>query len=153
MLKTVGSPSTRYGDQTIVDGDLMIGTAGKGIDFSANGGDVLTQYDEGVWTPNQGSGLTVVGSFSSSGVYTRVGRLVMIQGRLVSSTSIACSAFGVICSNLPFNLFPNVFTGSAWGGTPAAGAVATASGLTLYSIDAISAGDAILFTLVCSLTS
>ena len=36
MLKTVGNPSTRYGDQTIVDGNLVIGTAGKGIDFSAD---------------------------------------------------------------------------------------------------------------------
>lgn len=38
MLKTVGNPSTRYGDQTIVDGNLVIGTAGDGIDFSANQG-------------------------------------------------------------------------------------------------------------------
>ena len=46
MLKTVGFPSTRTGDQTIVNGNLVIATSGKGIDFSANGGDVLTQYDE-----------------------------------------------------------------------------------------------------------
>jgi hypothetical protein len=36
MLKSVGFPSTRTGDQTIVDGNLVIGTAGKGIDFSAD---------------------------------------------------------------------------------------------------------------------
>lgn len=36
MLKTVGNPSTRFGDQTILDGNLVIGTAGKGIDFSAD---------------------------------------------------------------------------------------------------------------------
>lgn len=28
MLKTVGNPSTMYGDQTIIDGSLIIGTAG-----------------------------------------------------------------------------------------------------------------------------
>lgn len=152
MLKTVGNPSTRYGDQTIVDGDLVIGTAGKGIDFSANGGDDLTQYDEGVWTPNQGSGLTVVGSFTSSGLFTRIGRFVHVQGKLQGSTSIACTAFGVLCDNLPFNLFPNEFVGSLYGGSPANGGTTTASGLTLYSISAVSAGGAINFNFVCSLT-
>lgn len=38
MLKTVGNPSTRCGDQTIIDGNLIIGTSGKGIDFSATPG-------------------------------------------------------------------------------------------------------------------
>jgi hypothetical protein len=53
MLKTVGFPSTRTGDQTIVDGNLVIGTAGKGIDFSANTGapgmtsELLDDYEEG----------------------------------------------------------------------------------------------------------
>lgn len=36
MLKTAENPSTRYGDQTIIDGSLVVGTAGKGIDFSAD---------------------------------------------------------------------------------------------------------------------
>ena len=36
MLKTVGFPSTRTGNQTIIDGNLVIATAGKGIDFSAD---------------------------------------------------------------------------------------------------------------------
>lgn len=137
--------------------NLIQGTAAKGINFTANTpaagmtSRLLNAYEEGTWTPNQGSGLTVVGTFSSSGMYTRVGRLVMIQARYVGSTSIACSAFGVLSSNFPFNLSPNEFTGSAWGGTPAKGAVVTASGLTVYSIDAISAGGAIVFTLVCSI--
>ena len=30
--------------------DNVVMAAGKGIDFSANGGDVLSQYDEGTWT-------------------------------------------------------------------------------------------------------
>lgn len=38
MLKTVGNPSTRYGNQTIINGNLVIGTAGNGIDFSATPG-------------------------------------------------------------------------------------------------------------------
>ena len=38
MLKTVGNPSVRYGDQTIVDGNLIFGTAGKGVSYPVTGG-------------------------------------------------------------------------------------------------------------------
>lgn len=62
----------------VSQGNVKLSTAGKGIDFSANGGDVLTQYDEGTWTPNDASGaglsLTV-----SSATYTRIGRMVTAQ--------------------------------------------------------------------------
>ena len=53
MLKTVGSSSTRYGDQTIIDGSLIIGTAGEVIDFSAAShaagmtSELLDDYEEG----------------------------------------------------------------------------------------------------------
>jgi hypothetical protein len=59
MLKTVGFPSTRTGDQTIVDGNLVIGTAGKGIDFSADPAapgmtsELLDDYEEGTQQPSQ----------------------------------------------------------------------------------------------------
>lgn len=57
MLKTVGNPSTRTGDQTIIDGNLVIGTAGKGINFSADPSspgmtsELLDDYEEGTFTP------------------------------------------------------------------------------------------------------
>lgn len=107
MLKTVGFPSTRTGDQTIVNGNLVIGTAGKGIDFSADPSaagmtsELLDDYEEGTWTPNQGGGLTVVGAFSSNGTYTKVGRLVTVTGAVIGATSIACSTGNAICTNLP----------------------------------------------------
>lgn len=41
MLKTVGNPSTHTGDQTIINDNLVIGTSGKGIDFSATPGEGL----------------------------------------------------------------------------------------------------------------
>jgi hypothetical protein len=84
MLKTVGNPASRTGDQTIVAGNLVVGTAGKGIDFSANTGaagmtsELLTWYEEGNWTPTDASGaglsLTV-----TSATYTRFGRQVTAQ--------------------------------------------------------------------------
>jgi hypothetical protein len=87
MLKTVGNPATRYGDQTIVDGNLVIGTAGKGIDFSAAahaGGmtsELLNDYEEGTFT----AGVTGVDGSSpttpitATGRYTKIGRQVTVQ--------------------------------------------------------------------------
>lgn len=81
MLKTVGFPSTRTGDQTIINGNLVIGTAGKGIDFSADPSapgmtsELLDDYEEGTWTPADGSGAGLVFS-SAVGNYTKVGNVV-----------------------------------------------------------------------------
>jgi hypothetical protein len=68
---------------------------------SANA-NTLDDYEEGTWTPNQGAGLTVVGTFSSAGTYTKVGRIVTVNLNVTGSTSILVSAGGVICTNLPF---------------------------------------------------
>lgn len=55
-------------------GNFIVGTAGQGIDFSANGGDVLTQYDEGTWDV---AWTSVTGTPSNTTAhYTRVGRTV-----------------------------------------------------------------------------
>lgn len=85
MLKTVGNPSTRYGDQTIVDGNLVIATAGKGIDFSATPGtgtsELLDDYEEGDWTPTYyGSSTAGTTTYTSQvGRYTKVGRAVTVS--------------------------------------------------------------------------
>jgi len=87
MLKTVGFPSTRTGDQTIVNGNLVIGTAGKGIDFSADPSapgmtsELLDDYEEGTFTPTI-VGTTTAGSGTYNaqlGRYTRIGRVVTFQ--------------------------------------------------------------------------
>jgi hypothetical protein len=81
MLKTVGFPSTRTGDQTIVNGNLVIGTAGKGIDFSADShaagmtSELLDDYEEGTWTVTWTS-LTLGTPSNTTGTYTKVGRAV-----------------------------------------------------------------------------
>ena len=78
--------------------------AGAGITFNGDTATAneLDDYEEGTWTPNQGAGLTIVGSFSSSGRYTKIGRIVHVQFEIKGSTSIACTAAGLVCSNLPF---------------------------------------------------
>lgn len=80
MLKTIGFPATRTGDQTIVNGNLVIGTAGKGIDFSGVGtaAKILNDYETGTFTP-VARGTTVVGTGTYSiqyGAYTKIGNIV-----------------------------------------------------------------------------
>lgn len=108
MLKTVGNPSTRYGNQTIVDGDLVIGTAGKGVDFSANANapgmtsELLDWYEEGTWTTTLGPGVSVnAGSWAATATYTRIGRTVFWNVVQTSGT-ISASAGVEIFSGLPF---------------------------------------------------
>ena len=131
------------------EGNIALATANKGIDFSANANapgmtsELLKWYEEGTWTPNQGAGLTVVGAFSSSGSYTRIGRQVTIFGKVAGATSVACSTFGVICTNLPFN--PAAFNGFLVGGSPTAIQPTVCSAGILYSINAVSAGSEINF--------
>lgn len=103
MLKTVGNPSTRSGDQTIIDGNLIIGTSGKGIDFSSTPGtgtsELLNDYEEGTWTPVDGSGAGL--SFSSaSGYYTKIGRQVTVTFTLVYPSTANASAARI--AGLPF---------------------------------------------------
>jgi hypothetical protein len=98
------------GNITASTGNLVIGTAGKGIDFSANThaagmtSELLNDYEEGTWTPNQGAGLTVVGTFGSSGTYTKIGRQVTVTGSVTGSTTIAVNAGSNICTNLPITV-------------------------------------------------
>jgi len=109
MLKTVGFPSTRTGDQTIVNGNLVIGTAGNGIDFSANPNpagmtsELLNDYEEGTWTPTLAGG-TTAGSYTittTSAYYTKIGRQVTVTMRgtvTVTSAGTGGAKFG----GLPF---------------------------------------------------
>ena len=87
--------------------DLSGAAAGQ-IKFPAtqnasSNANTLDDYEEGTWTPNQGSGLTVVGTFSSVGFYTKIGRIVQVTGTVTGSTSIAVSSNSLITTNMPFN--------------------------------------------------
>jgi hypothetical protein len=68
--------------------NLIIGTAGKGIDFSANThaagmtSELLNDYEEGTWTPtltSDGTPPTVTGYASRYGSYTKIGNRVYIS--------------------------------------------------------------------------
>jgi hypothetical protein len=98
----------RFTSVTATTGNFVVGTSGQGIDFSATSGagtsELLNDYEEGTWTPNQGAGLTVVGAFSSDGKYTKIGRQVTVGGFVKGATSIAVAGGSNICSNLPFTV-------------------------------------------------
>jgi hypothetical protein len=105
---------------TIGVGNATPSSSGAGITFPADAtvsassnANTLDDYEEGTWTPNQGSGLTVVGTFSSSGKYTKIGNLVTVNFQVNGTTSIACSSVGQISTNLPFSIVAT--TGNAMG--------------------------------------
>lgn len=133
MLKTVGNPASRTGDQTIVDGNLIIGTAGKGIDFSANPNpagmtsELLNDYEEGTFTPTiAGSGTSGTGTYTTQiGRYTKVGRTVSFQITLAWTNLTGATGILVI-NGLPFTS-ANV-TGLATAVTTIADSVALAAG-------------------------
>lgn len=101
--------------------------AGKGIDFSANGGDVLTQYDEGTWTP-VATGVTVnSGTPVWSGTYTRIGRTVVLQWALSGGANINVGLSSYLslpftASGNPWGSYGNVATNATIGGIVAYGA-------------------------------
>ena len=116
MLKTVGNQSTRSGDQTIVDGNLIIATAGKGIDFSATAGplsgatmtsELFDDYEEGIFKLTITDGTNNANMANAHGMYyTKLGQLVTCTGwvYMVSPGSISGPLF---LSGLPFVNRPN----------------------------------------------
>jgi hypothetical protein len=86
--------------------DISAATSGQ-IKFPATqnasaNANTLDDYEEGTWTPAQGSGLTVVGTFSSSGKYTKIGNMVFLQGLVAGTTSVALTNAGIIATGMPF---------------------------------------------------
>jgi hypothetical protein len=92
---------------SINNGNLVIGSAGQGIDFSGaqtsateattgtTGSEILNSYEDGTWTPTHGTF-----TFSTAtGHYTKIGNLVTFSGYIViSNATTSNGAFG----GLPF---------------------------------------------------
>ncbi len=106
MLKTVGFPASRTGDQTIIDGNLVIATSGKGIDFSATSGtgtsELLSDYEEGTFTPllkfgGGNTGLTA----TATGLYTKIGRQLSFV-IYISLSAKGSSTGGATIFGLPY---------------------------------------------------
>jgi hypothetical protein len=119
---TMGSDSHQWdssGNYKVVNGNVVIGTAGKGIDFSANThaagmtSELLNWYEEGAWTPSVGGDATYT---IQEGLYVRVGDLVYVQCQLV--LNVLGTGSTTTISGLPFQAFnpsnSSRGTGSVW---------------------------------------
>ncbi len=91
----------RYGDVTVHSGNLVIGTSGKGIDFSATAGtgtsELFDDYEEGTWTPALQS---YDGTPTTSGTYTKIGDVVVAEASIALDGTSDSSGF--VITNPPF---------------------------------------------------
>jgi hypothetical protein len=147
VSSTTGKVATTLGV-----GNATPAASGSGVTFpaaqsSSTDVNTLDDYEEGTWTPVQGSGLTVVGAFSSTGTYTKIGRSVTLNGTVSAATSVAVSAAGVICSGLPFATAATG-CGSLINGTVTLAGGAVASGSNVLSATTVVTTSAIAFTIV-----
>ncbi|QDP51574.1 MAG: hypothetical protein Unbinned2026contig1000_29 [Prokaryotic dsDNA virus sp.] len=113
-----GTVLINSGNQTISSGNLVFGTAGKGIDFSANthtssgtmSSEVFDSYEEGTFTA------TPRGGDAGSGAYTKIGNLVTFT---ITVPSMGCTSnsneFNV--AGLPFTSANNSIDASVTIGT------------------------------------
>jgi len=127
MLKTASklvstdqliTPISLPGDVTLSTGNLVIGTAGKGIDFSADPSaagmtsELLDDYEEGTWTPGYSFGTPGDAAFTYTGgrlgTYTKVGNLVSCFFYLDNVTAVKGTASGdLLLTGLPFTVAGN----------------------------------------------
>ena len=102
------------GDVKVNQGNLVIGTSGKGIDFSANTGaagvtsQLLDDYEEGTFTPAfYGSGLSVTYD-RQKGKYVKIGNIVFFVIELgTDAVSGGSSSTALEISGLPYPMDTN----------------------------------------------
>lgn len=104
--------SVSMADATASTGNFTVGTAAKGVNFNANSSlagmtsQLLNWYEEGTYTPTftADSGTAPsVGNGTLSGAYTRIGRLVQSQIKLVLGSTTTMGSGGVIQFGIPFS--------------------------------------------------
>tara|TARA_R110000868_G_scaffold354063_2_gene615351 strand:+ start:313 stop:1257 length:945 start_codon:yes stop_codon:yes gene_type:complete len=125
------------GDATLYTGNLVPGTAAKGVNFTANTpaagmtSQLLNWYEEGTWTPVPSS-LTVVGATSYAGTYIRVGKLVMCTVAISAATSTVSTANTTTIGGLPFSASSIGSVGFANYSTLASYGVGAVNGTLIY---------------------
>ena len=116
------------GNVEIPNGNLVIGTSGKGIDFSATGGgtngtdtnELLDDYEEGTWTPvpiltyNPG-GRSITAASGAEGIYVKIGRFVHVEYKVGWTALSGSGAYNIGCTGLPYaaDNTVNVVSGTA----------------------------------------
>jgi hypothetical protein len=98
------------GDLTLSTGNLVVGTAGKGIDFSANThaagmtSELLNWYEQGTFTPTlQGSTGNPTPTYTAQvGTYTRIGNVVYVWIQVYTS-AVSGGTGDLRIGDLPFS--------------------------------------------------
>lgn len=113
MLKTIGAPqntNVQFASVTATTGNFIVGTAGKGVDFSIDPSapgmtsELLDDYEEGTFTPTiSGSSSAGAGTYSvQQGRYTKVGNMVYVTA--VMTWSAHTGTGNMRLSGLPFTV-------------------------------------------------
>jgi hypothetical protein len=104
----VGATADPGAGNISLTGNVVIGTSGKGIDFSATAGtgtsELLADYEEGTWTPSV-RGETTAGTYTISNAfayYTKVGNQVTVYGSFGFSAASG-GAGDIRIQGLPYN--------------------------------------------------
>jgi hypothetical protein len=136
------------GDVTVETGNLVIGTSGKGIDFSATSdgsgtmtSEVLDDYEEGTFTATwTGTTETTVGS------YTKVGRTVSFT--VYGLTLNVTTAVNAVMSGLPFDGggSPQAvsYTHGTWCQNSGGGAYLTNTSVAMIAVNATSTAPTVI---------
>ncbi|MEY3057801.1 MAG: hypothetical protein RI941_524, partial [Pseudomonadota bacterium] len=102
---------TSGGDLQIANGNLVMSTSGKGIDFSATAGtgtsELFADYEEGTFTATAAGSTSGTITFDAGTdllAYTKIGRVVFIQGLLEVSSVSSPVGTSVFVQNLPFTI-------------------------------------------------
>ena len=106
------------GDVRVKTGNIEISTSGKGIDFSATSGtgtsELLDDYEEGTFVSHLLATDLTLTSNTYTCYYTKIGRVVTINGYAQGTTPadisayVANSSHSLSVGNLPFNIINSV---------------------------------------------
>ena len=102
------------GNITITNGNLVLGTADKGIDFSANSAlsdgdatlsnELFDDYEEGTWTASvsAASGSITVNTSNDECHYTKIGNRIFLSGS-IGISSVSSPSGRLTINNKPFD--------------------------------------------------
>jgi len=131
------------GDVNVKTGNLVIGTAGKGIDFSAQASansvtgvsttaELLNHYERGTWTPgfedNAGNAYDLSGFSNFKGQYVRIGDFVFLSFFVNDTGTLSGNTTFLKVTGFPFNIVNTL-------GNLTAGSVYTFGGFTGLGAD------------------
>ena len=146
---TVGTTLLVGTNATLTNGNVIIGTSGKGIDFSATSegsgtmtSELLNDYEEGTWTGTLKGAVDPTIAVTATGRYTKVGRVVTVQIAFEIVTTTGASG-AISISGLPFTNNASaraigtggVFLGATFTGTMIAEISVSGTSIAYYGIN------------------